>query len=89
MLHAQLYLLSIADMEPTSVPQMELLIKEEHFFEARAHSLSLLKAIKNIKEKINEEHLCLFKGICFGHFLKISNLGFCGPIIHHLLLREA
>ncbi|MDV3194015.1 MAG: hypothetical protein Q8835_03115, partial [Sweet potato little leaf phytoplasma] len=45
------------------------------------------KTVKNIKDKLTDTQLGMFRQTCFGHFLDTS-LMFNGQLIHYFLLRE-
>ena len=50
--------------------------------------MSHLVAIQNIKKKLTEPQLEMFRKSCFGHFLLLPELRFSAQIVHQLLLRQ-
>ncbi|KAF3445278.1 hypothetical protein FNV43_RR14973 [Rhamnella rubrinervis] len=71
-------------MAPNLVPKFS----EDQFFQARVTRFSSLKVIENIKKKLNENQMKLFRESCFGHFLEMHDIHFSGGIVHHLLMRQ-
>ena len=45
-------------------------------------------AVKLIRKKLGKTGIKLFKKTCFGHFLKMKPIKFCGGFVHSLLLRQ-
>ena len=62
-------------------------IPKEEYFPRKIACLSHLVAIENIKEKLTEPQLEMFRKSCFGHFLLLE-LRFSAQIVHQLLLRQ-
>ena len=50
--------------------------------------MSHLVAIENIKKKLIEPQLEMFRNSYFGHFLLLSKLRFSAQIVHQLLLHQ-
>ncbi|XP_038717208.1 uncharacterized protein LOC120010488 [Tripterygium wilfordii] len=58
-------------------------------FGAKVLSFSkLYETISDIKSKLNEDQLTLFRGSCFGAFLQLKNMKWAPLIVHQLLLRQ-
>ena len=74
---------------PSEVPQLKLLLKEEHHFPARVSVIYRLQVLENIRKHLSPEDLEAFKSSCFGHLLGLENLGKqSGQLMHYLLLRQ-
>lgn len=63
-------------------------ISKEEYFPGKIACLSHLVAIENIKKKLTEPQLEMFRKSCFGHFLLLPELRFSAQIVHQLLLRQ-
>ena len=63
-------------------------IPKDEYFPGKIACLSHLVVIKNIKKKLIEPQLDMFRKSCFGHFLLIPKLRFSTQIVHQLLLRQ-
>ncbi|XP_038697982.1 uncharacterized protein LOC119995540 [Tripterygium wilfordii] len=65
----------------------KILINER--FGAKVLSFSkLYETISDIKSKLSEDQLTLFRGSCFGAFLQLKNIKWAPQIVHQLLLRQ-
>ncbi|KAK3188212.1 hypothetical protein Dsin_027773 [Dipteronia sinensis] len=67
---------------------VDFLVKVVEHFPAKINSTSSIVAIKQIKEKLTEAHLALFRTTCFGKLLEMHELKFSGQLVHHLLFRQ-
>ncbi|KAK3230230.1 hypothetical protein Dsin_002111 [Dipteronia sinensis] len=67
---------------------VDFLVKVAEHFPAKINSTSSIVAIKQIKEKLTEAQLALFRTTCFGKLLEMHELKFSGQLVHHLLLRQ-
>ncbi|XP_038713407.1 uncharacterized protein LOC120007277 [Tripterygium wilfordii] len=58
-------------------------------FGAKVLSFSKLhETISDIRSKLSEDQLTLFRGTCFGTFLQLKNIKWAPQIVHQLLLRQ-
>ncbi|XP_038701848.1 uncharacterized protein LOC119998572 [Tripterygium wilfordii] len=58
-------------------------------FGAKVLSFSkLYETISDIKSKLSEDQLTLFRGSCFGAFLQLKNIKWAPQIVHQLILRQ-
>ena len=63
-------------------------IPKKEYFPGKTACLSHLVAIENIKEKLTEPQLKMFRKSCFSHFLLVPELRFSAQIVHQFLLRQ-
>ena len=87
MIFLQFVIILQIDIPPPLLSFISKISKEE-YFPGKIACLSHLVAIENIKKKLTEPQLEMFRKSCFGHFLLFPKLRFLAQIIHQLLLRQ-
>ena len=87
MIFLQFVIILQIDIPPPLLSFISKISKEE-YFPGKIACLSHLVAIENIKKKLTEPQLEMFRKSCFGHFLLLPELRFSAQIVHQLLLRQ-
>ena len=87
MIFLQFVIILQIDIPPPLLSFISKISKEE-YFPGKIACLSHLVAIENIKKKLIEPQLEMFRKSCFGHFLLLPELRFSAQIVHQLLLRQ-
>ena len=87
MIFLQFVIILYIDIPPPLLYFISKIPKEE-YFPGKIACLSHLVAIENIKKKLIEPQLEMFRKSCFGHFLLFPELRFSAQIVHQLLLHQ-
>ena len=87
MIFLQFVIILQIDIPPPLLSFISKMPKEE-YFPRKIACLSHLVAIENIKKKLTDPQLEMFRKSCFGHFFTSPELRFSTQIVHQLLLRQ-